>query len=162
MLPAVLFSILVSLLKRGIFPYPSLADLKEHNQRISQADEFSDRISDRISPSSTLDIKELWRLYRLANAGWKKKFKTHKPSASVSSVGSNASARASRASLNIDSDGAESLLDVPDDPTIIDDAETTKEALELRRYALFLLTEVADFYERTRKYVSSGRTQNYG
>ena len=58
--------------------------------------------------------------------------------------------------MNLDSDGTESLFDGPDDPTILDDAETSKEALELRRYALFVLTEVVDFYERARKYVFPG------
>lgn len=153
-----MLSMLVGVLRRGIFPYPSLEDLKEHHRRVSEANEFSDQVSHKISPSSTLDIKEMWRLYRLASSDWQKRFRTPKPQ---SPGALNANARASRSSLHlnrssIDSNesGSESVNAAPDDATILDDPEETKETLELKRYALHAFTEVADFYERARKYVN--------
>ncbi|KAJ3544104.1 hypothetical protein NMY22_g2902 [Coprinellus aureogranulatus] len=149
--PAILSTMLVGLLKRGIFPYPSLEDLKEHHRRISEADEFSEHISHKISPSSTLDIKELYRLYRLANSDWQKKFKKTK---SHKASGSNTDASASRTSLTLSRSSAdyhEATEPVhTDEATILDEPETTTESLELRRYILYAFIELADFYERAR------------
>lgn len=157
-LPAIVFFMLVGLLKKGIFPYPSLEDLKEHHRRISEADEFSDQVSHKISPSSTLDIKEMWRLYRLASSDWQKRFRAPKPQPPPGALNTNAgvsrsSLNLNRSSLDSQENVSESGNTIPDEATILDDPEATKESLEIKRYALHAFTEVADFYERARKCV---------
>ncbi|KAF5317842.1 hypothetical protein D9611_014730 [Ephemerocybe angulata] len=104
------------------------ADLRTHHARITQADEFSDSLSTKISPTSTLDIKEVWRLYRLARTDWKKKFKSTKKPSEVK-------AEEFGAQPKDDSEGlAESEETEPvEDATILDDPNETKESKELRR-----------------------------
>ncbi|KAF5314015.1 hypothetical protein D9611_006799 [Ephemerocybe angulata] len=121
------------------------ADLRTHHARITQADEFSDSLSTKISPTSTLDIKEVWRLYRLARTDWKKKFKSTKKPSEVK-------AEEFGAQPKDDSEGlAESEETEPvEDATILDDPNETKESKELRRVILHAFTEIADFHERMR------------
>ncbi|KAF6766046.1 hypothetical protein DFP72DRAFT_865393 [Ephemerocybe angulata] len=145
LLPCLFLGLLVGVLHRGLFPYPSVQDLRTHHARITQADEFSDSLSTKISPTSTLDIKEVWRLYRLARTDWKKKFKSTKKPSEVKAEEFGARPKDDSESL------AESEETEPvEDATILDDPNETKESKELRRVILHAFTEIADFHERMR------------
>lgn len=51
-LPAAVFCVLYALVRRRIFPYPSLKELREHRAQLAAANQFSDEISSRLGTSS--------------------------------------------------------------------------------------------------------------
>ncbi|RXW15512.1 hypothetical protein EST38_g10350 [Candolleomyces aberdarensis] len=148
LLPSLILLLLAGLLGRGIFPYPSVEDLREYHRRLGQAKEFSDQFSDRLSPTSTIGFKELFRLYRLAHpdSNWNRKHKRPKKRNSPSTESINFSTDDA-----ISNEGKAERSPPPDDATVLDDPEETKAALELRRWLLHFWTEVADLNERLRK-----------
>ena len=122
--------------------------MREYHRRVGQANQFSDQFSSRLSPSSKIGFKELFRLYRLAHpdSNWNRKPKqSPKKGKSPSTESINISVEDS------DKEGKPEKSPPPDDATVLDDPEETKEALELRRWLLYFWTEVADFNERLRK-----------
>ncbi|KAH8835246.1 hypothetical protein DL96DRAFT_1573471 [Flagelloscypha sp. PMI_526] len=131
-LPAALFCILYALVRRRIFPYPSIRELKEHKQQLQAADQFSSEVSSRLTASSTFGIKEMWRVFRVV---------THTPKRRPTN--------ASTKGKGIASPPPESeTLDEPSSATILDSAEETPEELDFKRDALYLLDQFIDLNER--------------
>lgn len=137
---------LAALLGRGIFPYPSVEDLREYYRRVGQANEFSDQFSSRLSPTSKIGFRELFRLYRLAYSNWHRK-----PKQSSKKGKSPSTESISIRVEDSDNEGKSETSPPPDDATVLDDPEETKAALEFRRWLLYFWTEVADLNERLRK-----------
>jgi hypothetical protein len=128
LLPALLLRIFYSLVRRRIFPYPTLAELREHRAEIIRANEFGDEVHSRLSASSISDIKEIWRLLRVAN---KAKVKAKK------FVGGNRKKD-------------ESLEESVDSVTVLDDAKESEDERDIKQTALHLVNEVANLHERVK------------
>ncbi|KAJ7038215.1 hypothetical protein C8F04DRAFT_1089928 [Mycena alexandri] len=75
LLPCLFLRILFALARRKIFSYPTLAQLRAHRQEIDRANEFGQEISTRFSASSSLGVKELWRIFKVFNKPKKAKVK---------------------------------------------------------------------------------------
>lgn len=130
---ALVLRILYSLLKRRIFPYPTLDDLRRHREEVFRADEFSQQVSERLSASSSA-VTELWRLFKLydlTNSKYKAK------------------ARGKVKSLSTKVDRCNpGCVHREEEPTVLDDSEVTK---DIKRVGLQILENVAEFHERARK-----------
>ena len=129
---ALLGRILLSLVRRGICPYPSLEDLRNHRKEIHDADRFGEMMLAKMSTSSF--VTEMWRLFRLAdqtmNITGKKQTK-HKEKISV--------------------DFSDSQFGIQEDNAVNDDMKTSREEKDIKRYGLFVLDEIVDLHERIRK-----------
>lgn len=138
--PFLALYILFSLLKRRIFPYPSLKDLLRHREEVSRADEFGERVSARLSASST-SVLEIWRLFRLFETTKrnivKGKAREHTKDKSTTSI----------------PEGRRSN-DLVEDVTVLDDVNDSEEAQDLKRIGLEILEDIAELHERVRKFVS--------
>lgn len=126
LIPALVARILYSLLRRKLFPYPTLSELLRHREEIARADNFGSDITAGFAASSSIGIKEIWRLFRV----FKKKGKPTKDKSS---------------SKNEDDRAAEDLRpSTPSNDAVQDEADT-------RRAILVVMDEIADIHERVKK-----------
>lgn len=144
LLPCLVLRIFYSLIRRKIFPYPTLAELREHRSEISRANEFGDQISARLSASS-FGVKEMWRLFKVFNKTTKNKVK-HSAKEKVKEKG-HAHSR-SLGDLQ-----KEDVVSEPEDATVLDDTHDTQEVRDMKRSGLHVLNELADLHERIKKCV---------
>lgn len=127
----------ISLLRRRLFPYPTLEDLRRHREDVSLASDFGQQVSDRLSASS-FGITETYRLFKLIGQTQrnilkgKAKEKFRKTNGSSSDVQADISSQQGT--------------------TILDDPEDSEETKDLKRIGLQLLNDIADLHERIRKY----------
>jgi GRAM domain-containing protein 4 len=118
--------ILYALIHNRILPHPTLSELRRHRKEVRRADEFGKEIQARLSSSSILEIKEVWRMFSLYR-------------------------RAKKARSKIRPE--ELTKDEPDDPTVLDEPEASKDEQDIKRAVLRVTTEIADLHERIKKYV---------
>ena len=135
LLPALTLRIIFALLRRRIFPYPSLQDLREHRAEILAAEEFGDQVSARLSASSS-GMTEIWRIVKIFDNSKKSKVKKFKEKLKSSES----------LSENLGTDGEEA--------TVLDDPEDCEGDKDVKRAILHILDDIADMHERVRKYES--------
>ncbi|KAJ7706195.1 hypothetical protein B0H17DRAFT_1036123 [Mycena rosella] len=135
LLPALFLRIIYSFARRKLFSYPTLAQLRAHRQEIDRANEFGNEMSTRFSASSSLGMKELWRLFKVFNKSKKAKVKK----------------------LAGDKNREPAPQEPPADPeteeeinTVLDseDSKETAQERDFKRQLLQALAEVADLHER--------------
>ncbi|KAF9044548.1 hypothetical protein BDZ89DRAFT_1059025 [Hymenopellis radicata] len=124
LIPAFLLRLFYSLVRRRIFPYPTLEELRARRQDMQRADDFGNLVSSRLAASSSLGVKEMWRLFKVVNKGKKTKIK------------------------KVFSQPQSSPVDRDDDTTVLDNDVETKEERDLKRLGLQLLTGLVDLHER--------------
>ncbi|KIM48214.1 hypothetical protein M413DRAFT_22743 [Hebeloma cylindrosporum] len=129
--PAFLLRMLVCLVRRRLFPYPSLADLRQHRQEIIHADAFGQQVSARFSASSS-GVKETWHLFKLLDRTWRSRAK-----ASTKEKG-----KGKELSDEIPSDTAQEQ-----GPAVHGDADDG-DAQDLKRISLQVMEDIADIHER--------------
>lgn len=139
--PSLCLYILFALLKRRIFPYPSLEDLLRHREEVLRADEFGERVSAKLSASSS-SVMEIWRLFRLFEKT-KRNIVKGKPRETTKDK-----------STTDEPEGRHSSDLVEDDVTVLDDIDDSEEAKDLKRIGLEILEDIAELHERVRKFVS--------
>ncbi|KIY71653.1 hypothetical protein CYLTODRAFT_418715 [Cylindrobasidium torrendii FP15055 ss-10] len=125
LIPALVGRVLYSLLRRRVFPYPSLNELKSRRHEVKRANYFGDVVSSKLTASSSLGVKEMWRLFRVYNKS--KKIKVRKHSGQRCSV-----------------------EDARDDAVHIDEDAETQEERDLKRIGLRLLEGIADWHEKVK------------
>jgi GRAM domain-containing protein 4 len=122
-----LFRILYSLLRRRIFPYPTLEELRQRRGERERAEIFGGVLSSRLNASSSVGVKELWRIYKVVHKGKrtkiKKAFNKSQPN----------------------------LTDAPDEATVLDDEVETQQERDVKRLVLLILNGFADLHERLKK-----------
>ncbi|KAJ7125590.1 hypothetical protein C8R43DRAFT_710389 [Mycena crocata] len=131
LLPCLFLRILYALVRRKLFSYPTLAELRAHRQEIDRANEFGQEMSMRFSASSTLGVKELWRLFKVFNRP--KKQKVNKLARNKGRVPQGAS-----------SEGEE-----PEEISTVLDSEDPQEN-DGKRALLQAMAEIADLHERVK------------
>ncbi|KAJ7487588.1 hypothetical protein B0H11DRAFT_1805241 [Mycena galericulata] len=135
LLPCLFLRIIYSLARRKIFSYPTLTELRAHRQEIDRANEFGDELSTRFSASSSLGMKELWRLFKVFNKSKKTKVKK-------------------LAKDKTNQDPPESAVDDHDHEqdmsTVLDSEKENPEESDVKRAVLQSLTEIADLHERVK------------
>ncbi|KAJ7293566.1 hypothetical protein C8J57DRAFT_1269369 [Mycena rebaudengoi] len=131
LLPFLFFRLFFSLVRRKLFSYPTLAELRSHRQEVDRAKEFGQDISARLSASSTFGMKELWRLFRVLNKPQKAKSR-------------NISADKARDVEGEQRDDKRELNTVLDS----EDPQETPQEKDFKRAFLNTLNEIADLHER--------------
>lgn len=129
--------VLFALIKRWIFPHPSLEDLRRHREEVIRANEFGDQVSARLSAPSSTDVTEVVHLFKLLK---KRRNKTAKQKAKdVNSA-----------------HPTEEIGDAPlreRDMAVPEDTVDKEEAADVKRTAIYALNEIADLHERVKKCV---------
>ncbi|KAF9076276.1 hypothetical protein BDP27DRAFT_1285189 [Rhodocollybia butyracea] len=142
LLPAFFFRIFYALLRRKIFTYPTVAELRERRRQVDRANELGDEISFRLSASS-FGLKEMWRISRILIKPKKSKTKAKTP-ASVLNVVPGSGSAADDTAQAVDSTVA------VDDRTILDDTTESQKERDMKRAVLQALNEIADTHERVK------------
>lgn len=137
--------------RRGLLPYPTVQDLREHHSRVLQADNFSATLSSRISRTSTLDLKEIWRLLKIARMDWVSKFTVAQKEKEKDLT--NGDTPSASQQLNGEGEGDRRTAMPPDDVIFDDtgDLSLINDIPNFKRYLLHILTEFVDLHERLRK-----------
>ncbi|KAF9478527.1 hypothetical protein BDN70DRAFT_879870 [Pholiota conissans] len=133
--PAFIMRIFASLLRRRIFPYPSLEDLRRHRKQVLRADEFGEQISARLSMNAS-GLKEIWRLFQLYDQTTKKA----KPSKEKTSH--DDSRRTPEQQTN--------HVNNETDATTLETVDDSEEVQDFKRIILHIVEELADIHERIR------------
>ncbi|KAJ7103544.1 hypothetical protein B0H15DRAFT_812642 [Mycena belliarum] len=136
LLPCLVLRILYSLARRKLFSYPTLEQLKAHRKEIDRANEFGNEVSIRFSASSSLGMKELWRLFRVFNKSKKTKLKKF----ARDKAQEKAPQRPSSDSRELEEDISTSLDS--------DDPNETAQDNDFKRQLLQILADIADVHER--------------
>lgn len=161
LLPALILRILYALVRRRIFPYPTLEELRERRQEVQRADIFSAEVSKSLTASSRSGVKEVWRLFRVYNKTRKELLKSKSPSGhsgegkehghgksrSVTDLLGEVSGRTSGGAAPEEVEQA----DLADANEMV--ADETPEEQDLKRLGLHILSDIADLHERVKKYV---------
>lgn len=142
LLPCLCLRVFYSLIRRKVFPYPTLEELREHRSEVIRANEFGDQISARLSASS-FGVKEMWRIFKVFNKTTKAKAKSS----------AKEKAREKGFSPPLDENDA-SILSESEGATVLDDTEDSQDAKDFKRVGLHILSELADLHERIKKYVT--------
>ncbi|KAJ3857779.1 hypothetical protein EV368DRAFT_29378 [Lentinula lateritia] len=119
LLPTFFFRIFYALIRRKIFTYPTLMELKQRRKQVDKANELGEEISLRLSTSS-FGLKEIWRISRIFTKSNKNK-------------------------SNI---GLENPNDGVDDPTVLDNTKESQKETDVKRAVLLAMNDVADLHER--------------
>ncbi|KAH6917395.1 hypothetical protein BKA70DRAFT_1487177 [Coprinopsis sp. MPI-PUGE-AT-0042] len=136
----ILWPVIISF-RRRLQPYPIAQQLKEYQEQIALADSFSDRVSDTLaSPSSALDIRELWRLAKLANNTRKLRLASSKVKSALSP--NTLSPSASTISLE------DPTSPTPSDAPAAEEQKVEQELQDLQTIGLYYITAIADLHER--------------
>lgn len=132
--------ILYSFVRRRIFPYPRLSDLRSHREAVGRADYFSEQMTARVSAKGS-NVTEVWRLLRLVDLkmlGKKKAIKKQIKQAALTD-----------SSKESDRD---SNLSQEQDATVLDNGlGEDDEMKDIKQDLLLLMDEVADLHERVQK-----------
>nr|GAT44180.1 predicted protein [Mycena chlorophos] len=128
LLPSLVLRVLYSLLRRKLWSYPTLAELNAHREQIDRSNEFGRELTARFSATSSLGIRELWRLFRVFNKPKKTKAKK------LAGAGSQESLLSQEATTVFDSDKV---------------ADTSEEN-DVKRLVLKVMAEIADLHERVK------------
>ncbi|TRM66312.1 hypothetical protein BD626DRAFT_487385 [Schizophyllum amplum] len=152
--------ILYSLVRRRMFPYPSLAELRERRQEVERADLFSLEVSKYMGTSSTSGAREVWKLFQMYNKTRKdllksrsedkdkakkekEKEKGHRKNKSSTDLLGELSGRTSGGAAPENGD--------PGMDDEMDGIEETPEEQDIKRLGLHLLADIADVHERMKK-----------
>lgn len=133
LLPALFLRLIYALLRRRFLPYPSLKELQAHRAQLARATEFGKQLHNRLSATSTLGVKDAWRLFKLLNKDKKRKVK--------------------ETAEYIGCDNPTASPADADTSTVVDDQTESKEERDLKRLLLTIMNEIADLHERFKKWV---------
>lgn len=128
LLPALFLRLIYALLRRRFLPYPSLKELQAHRAQLARATEFGKQLHNRLSATSTLGVKDAWRLFKLLNKDKKRKVK--------------------ETAEYIGCDNPTASPADADTSTVVDDQTESKEERDLKRLLLTIMNEIADLHER--------------
>lgn len=131
LLPSLFARILWSLVRRRLFPYPSLAELRERRRQIDRAEEFGNEITTRLATTSTFGVRDVWKVFRKG----------------VKAARSPRSSKDLKGAVLAEALGSVSKEDV----TVLDLPEESGEVQDIKKVGLVALNELADFHERVRK-----------
>ena len=132
LLPCLFLRMFYAIIRRKIFPYPTLQELRKRRKEIARANVFGDTVQARLTPSSPFGLQELWRIFKVFN-----KPKVDKGMKTDESVeGKQKSEPVGQAS---------------ETTTVLDDSKDTKQDKDIRRAILQTLSDIADLHERIKK-----------
>ncbi|KAI0961588.1 hypothetical protein AcW1_000635 [Taiwanofungus camphoratus] len=132
LLPSLTLRILYALVRRKLFPYPTLAELREHRQQVDSAEEFSSAVAKHLVASPIFDVHDAWHLFRGYNHVRKLKKAAR---SSRQEQGAGPSKRSAIADEETEEDVAAKMPSESDD-------------VNLKRTVLAVINETADVHER--------------
>ena len=147
LLSAFTLRLLYELVRRKLHPCPSLAELREHRQRIDQSQTFGTLLAARLAIAPSLGLRDVWDIFGDYGRVWKQKkakrdaAKKNGPDAAEEPVSGDDASSVHSASYST----SELLQDRS--------AQEAEEDADLKRIGLFLMNEVADLLERVKKCV---------
>ncbi|KZT30570.1 hypothetical protein NEOLEDRAFT_1053072 [Neolentinus lepideus HHB14362 ss-1] len=132
LLPAFFARILYALVRRKIFPYPSLSELRQRREEVGRANAFGREVGRCLAAPPTIVVNELWRFVKLA---------------SVARL--TASARGTHSTDTV-KDSQEIRVETQQATTVLEKDTEQEEVEDIKSTALFLMDQISDLHERIR------------
>ncbi|KAG7099201.1 hypothetical protein E1B28_001068 [Marasmius oreades] len=142
LLPTLILRILYNLVRRRIFPYPTATELRERQIEIERAKELGDEVSARLTSSSS-DISEMWRLFRLITKSVKSDVRNHEKVKDKYKNGKEKGKGKGKETASSDRSDVE--IDIS---TVLDNPMENQQERDLKRSILQCASSIADFHER--------------
>ncbi|KAI5122603.1 hypothetical protein M0805_004817 [Coniferiporia weirii] len=154
LMPAFFARILYSLMRRKLLPYPTLAELRERRREAARSEELGEQIFLRLKATSSSNLMEAWRLFRVFSKPnknkTKPKVKTEKRKDKIKDEKKHTGTE--KTSTDFTSNLSEitgSLAEV-DEATVLDSPTESKEEGDFKKALLYALNDIADLHERVK------------
>lgn len=144
LLPSLFLRIFYALIRRRIFPYPTLQELRKRRKEVERAKVFGDAVQARLTPSSPFGIMEIWRIFKVFN-----KPKVNKAKRAMANKGKGKEKNMAPGPSEQD-DGKDPEPEPGEAATVLDDAGG-KQDKDGKRAVLKILGDIADLHERVKK-----------
>lgn len=143
LLPALFLRTFYALIRRKIFSYPTVRELRERRAEVARASVFGDEVQARLMPSSPFGLTELWRIFKVFN----------KPKVDKAKDVIKESSNAKGKGKYKDSTSPEKTDSQPtrEAPTVLDGSEESSLDTDSKRAILQSMAEIADLHERVKK-----------
>jgi hypothetical protein len=154
LLPTLFFRIFYAIIRRKIFPYPTLQELRKRRKEVARANVFGDAVQARLTPSSPFGLQELWRIFKVFN-----KPKVDKVKKVVKDKGKDMEAKNKDKAMKPDENVEGEVKSDPvgqapqEAATVLDDSKDTNQEKDTKRAILETLNSIADLHERIKKQV---------
>ncbi|KZP31369.1 hypothetical protein FIBSPDRAFT_49641 [Athelia psychrophila] len=142
LLPALFLRTFYALIRRKIFSYPTVRELRERRAEVARASVFGDEVQARLMPSSPFGLTELWRIFKVFN----------KPKVDKAKDVIKESSNAKGKGKYKDSTSPEKTDSQPtrEAPTVLDGSEESSLDTDSKRAILQSMAEIADLHERVK------------
>jgi hypothetical protein len=153
LLPSLFLRIFYALIRRKIFPYPTLQELRKRRKEVARANIFGEAVQARLTPSSPFGLRELWRIFKVFNKPKVDKAKV------AEHMGKGKATQDSNKSSKLDENVERNKNRKPvgsapaEIGIVLDDSEDGQQDKDVKRAFLQILGNIADFHERIKKYV---------
>jgi GRAM domain-containing protein 4 len=137
--PSFIFYLLYVLLRRRIYPYPSLSQLREHRGHIDKASEFGEELQGSLTATSSFGLLDAWKALRVYNNNKNKVRKANEKMKQFEDTASVVSVEAAT------TDG---------DITAAEDSAEKVHEQDIKALGLEALCELIDGLERLKKYAA--------
>ena len=148
LLPVLFLRILYALIRRRLFQYPTVEELRQRRKEVARANIFSDAVQAQLTPSSPFGLTEIWRIFRVFNklkVGKLAKEKEEK------NKGSGLPNDFDSSKLDGETKTQPIVLGSEGTSTVVDDPHKSKQVADGKRVALQTIADIADVHERVKK-----------
>jgi GRAM domain-containing protein 4 len=150
LLPSLLLRVFYAIIRRKIFPYPTLQELRKRRKEVASANFLGDAVQARLTPSSPFGLRELWRIFKVFH-----KPKVDKAKNVVKGQGKKANDNEDMNKVKEVAEGkgsSEPVTQAPEETvTVLDDSNDTKQDKDVKRAILQTLSDIVDLHERIKK-----------
>ncbi|KIM85186.1 hypothetical protein PILCRDRAFT_5540 [Piloderma croceum F 1598] len=149
LLPSLFFRVFYAIIRRRIFPYPTLQELRQRRKEVARANVFGDAVRARLTPSSPFGIQELWRIFKVFN-----KPKVDKAKNVMKDKGKNREGVDNARGVMPDGNGGQNPnselggLPAEETATVLDNSKDIKRDKDAKRAILQTVGDIADLHER--------------
>jgi hypothetical protein len=152
LLPSLFLRILYAIIRRKIFPYPTLQELRQRRKEVARANVFGDAVQARLTPSSPFGIQELWRIFKVFNKPKVDRAKNVVKDKGKDREGVDNATRVMPDGIEGQDQNSESGgLPAKETATVLDDSKDIKRDKDAKRVILQTVGDIADLHERIKK-----------
>jgi len=152
LLPSLFLRIFYAIIRRKIFPYPTLQELRQRRKEVARANVFGDAVQARLTPSSPFGIQELWRIFKVFNKPKVDRAKNVVKDKGKDREGVDNTTRVMPDGIGGQDQNSESgALPAEETATVLDDSKDIKRDKDAKHVILQTVGDIADLHERIKK-----------
>jgi hypothetical protein len=147
LLSSLFLRIFFAIIRRKIFPYPTVQELHQRRKEIGRSNAFGRTVQAHLTPSSPFGLQELWRIFKIFNKPKVDKAKNiiNDKVKVQEGIQSDNNLEGERINGSVDQTPGEAV-------TVLDGSDdAAKQDGDAKRAILQMLSDIADLHERIKK-----------